>query len=143
MDSAVRELRGQAMPHLTIEYTRNLRPVSRFKALFGRLHAVLADLGGIKKGNCKSRAVEVDQFYVGEGTADAAFVHADVRLLEGRSEAIKQDIGRAILAVLRESFPAPDYIRDLQITVEIQEIQRSMYFKYPEGSLDHRNTRKE
>lgn len=127
------------MPHLTIEYTKNLRPVSSFDGLFGRLHSVLADVGGIKRGNCKSRAVMLDQFYVGESAADTAFVHADVRFLEGRSVATKQDIGRAILAVLRDSFPAPDDIRDLQITVEIRDIQRSLYFKYPEGSLEYEN----
>jgi 5-carboxymethyl-2-hydroxymuconate isomerase len=126
------------MPHLTIEYTKNLTPIHPFDGLFGRLHDVLAELGGIKRGNCKSRAVKVDRFYVGEGAAGSAFVHANIRFLEGRSAVIKQDIGRAILAVLRESFVAPEDVRDLQITVEIRDIQRSMYFKHPEGSLEYR-----
>jgi 5-carboxymethyl-2-hydroxymuconate isomerase len=129
------------MPHLTIEYTKNLRPTSSFDALFGQLHEVLAELGGIKKGNCKSRAAQVDQFYIGEGAAGSAFVHADVRFLEGRSESVKQDIGRAILEVLRECFPAPTDVGDLQITAEIRDIQRNMYFKYPEGSLDYKTSR--
>jgi len=127
------------MPHLTIEYTENLKPKSEFDGLFASLHAVLADLGGIKQANCKSRAVVLDQFYVGDGSADAAFVHADVRFLEGRSAAVKQDIGRALLSVLREHFPAPDHVRDLQITVELGDIQRSQYFKHPEGSLEHKS----
>lgn len=127
------------MPHLTIEYTKNLTPTHPFDGLFGRLHAVLTELGGIKPVNCKSRAVKVDQYYVGVGAADSAFVHADVRFLEGRSAVVKQDIGRAILAVLRENFPPPANVRDLQITVEVRDIQRSMYFKYPEGSLEYRN----
>ncbi len=128
------------MPHLTIEYTKNLKPTHPFDGLFGRLHAVLAELGGIKPANCKSRAVKLDQFYVAEGAADAGFVHADIRFLEGRSLVVKQDIGRAILAVLRESFPAPPNVRDLQITVEVRDIQRSMYFKYPEGSLEYKKS---
>jgi len=131
------------MPHLTIEYTRNLRQNAQFDGLFARLHAALAELGGIKQANCKSRAVELDQFHVGEGAANAAFVHADVRFLEGRSAEVKQGIGRAILAILRDGFPGPADVRDLQITVEIRDIQRSMYFKHPEGSLDYRDTRHE
>ncbi|MGD8699077.1 MAG: 5-carboxymethyl-2-hydroxymuconate Delta-isomerase [Gemmatimonadales bacterium] len=125
------------MPHLTIEYTKNLRPAPSFDELFGRLHTVLADLAGIKPGNCKSRAVELDQFYVGEGDARSAFVHADIRFLEGRSVAVKQDIGRAILAVLQEAFPTPAEAQDMQVTVEIRDIQRSLYFKHPEGSLTY------
>jgi 5-carboxymethyl-2-hydroxymuconate isomerase len=126
------------MPHLTIEYTNNLRPAPSFDELFGRLHAVLADLAGIKPGNCKSRAVELDQFYVGEGDARSAFVHADIRFLEGRSVAVKQDIGRALLSVLREHFLAPNDVRDLQITVELGDIERSLYFKHPERSLEYK-----
>jgi 5-carboxymethyl-2-hydroxymuconate isomerase len=127
------------MPHLTIEYTGNLEPERGFDSLFARLHSVLNDLGGIKKANCKSRAVRVDRFLVGEGGADAAFVHADVRFLEGRPVPVKREIGKAILAVLRESFPPLPGIRDLQITVEIRDIRRAMYFKHPEGSLDYTN----
>lgn len=127
------------MPHLTIEYTSNLRPHAPFEDLFARLHATLADLGVIKKANCKSRAVRIDQFLIGEGAADSAFVHLDVRFLEGRAASVKQQIGKSLLVILRESFPPPENMRDLQITVEIRDIERGMYFKHPEGSLDYKS----
>ncbi|MGD8868647.1 MAG: 5-carboxymethyl-2-hydroxymuconate Delta-isomerase [Gemmatimonadales bacterium] len=127
------------MPHLTIEYTTNLKPRAPFDDLFARLHATLADLGGINKGNCKSRAMGLDRFRIGEGAADAAFVHLDVRFLEGRAASVKQQIGKSFLTILRENFPPPNEIRDLQITVEIRDIERGMYFKHPEGSLDYTN----
>ena len=127
------------MPHLTIEYTNNLRTHVPFDDLFARLHTTLAELGGIKQANCTSRALRIDQFLIGEGVADAAFLHLDVRFLEGRAASVKQQIGRSLLAILRESFPLPGDIRDLQVTVEIRDIERGMYFKHPEGSLDYAN----
>lgn len=125
------------MPHLTIEYTNNLKPNSRFDELFARLHAALAELGGIKKANCKSRAVGIDQYFIGDGSAETAFVHADVRLLEGRPMSTKQEIGKKLLAILCESFPPPANTTELQVTVEIRDMQRGVYFKQPEGSLEY------
>ena len=126
------------MPHLTIEYTNNACPTVELDQLFARMHAVLNDVGGIKKKNCKSRAVELDRFYVGDGDADAAFVHADLKFLEGRSSTLKREIGNAILTTLRECFSAAAEATDLQITVEISDIARSAYFKIPQGSLDYK-----
>lgn len=123
------------MPHLTIEYTDNLKPQFSFDGLFARLHAALAELGGINVANCKSRALRLDRYFVAEGDADTAFVHADVRFLEGRPVPVKAEIGRALLAILCESFLPPVDVRDLQVTVEIQDIERAMYFKHPEGTL--------
>lgn len=123
------------MPHLTIEYTNNLKPDFPFDDLFGRLHTALADLGGIDIGNCKSRALGLDRYFIARGGADVAFVHADVRFLEGRPAPVKEQIGRALLAILCESFRPPDDVRELQVTVEIQDIERAMYFKHPEGTL--------
>lgn len=131
------------MPHLTIEYTSNLKPNSPFDELFARLHAALADLGGIKKANCKSRAVCIDQYFIGDGSAETAFVHVDVRILEGRPMSTKQEIGKQLLAILCESFPSPANVGGLQVTVEIRDIQRAVYFKHPEGSLKYGLSQKE
>ncbi len=123
------------MPHVTIEYTSNVRSTLEPRDLFTRIHDVLVDVGGIRRGNCKSRIVERDQFLVGDGGKAAAFVHADVRFLEGRRDGVKQQIGRELLAVLRGSFFGPPEVDDLQLTVELHDIPRSAYFKFPEGTL--------
>ena len=47
---------------------------------------------------------------------------------------LKRQIGRACLEVLQESF-TPSSALELQITVEIQDIERTTYFKIPEGTL--------
>jgi 5-carboxymethyl-2-hydroxymuconate isomerase len=123
------------MPHLTFEYTSNIKQDIDFSALFAQIHSILAEVGGINIENCKSRAVKLDDFTIGTGEPDHAFVHTDLKFLVGRREALKQEIGQHILNVLRETY-APSLARyDLQITVQIQDIQRETYFKIPEGSF--------
>jgi len=123
------------MPHITVECTANLQPAQGWPTLFALVHAVLADVGGIKRQNCKSRAVTRHEFFVGDGSTAAAFVHADVRFLEGRPVELKGEIGRRLLALLRDHFTAPPGVEDFQLTVELRDIERAMYFKIPESSL--------
>ncbi len=125
------------MPHLTLEHTGNVDPNVEFEAVFLRLHSVLAD-AGIKLANCKSRAAERDRFCVADGSRSSAFVHLDVRFMEGIPDESKQKIGQGTLAVLQECFKTPEGIDDLQITVEIRDIQRDAYFKFPAGTLNYR-----
>jgi 5-carboxymethyl-2-hydroxymuconate isomerase len=122
------------MPHLTLEYTGNLRPAASFDELFAQLHQVLAEVGGISPDNCKSRAIRLDDYFVGGGGARQAFVHLTIRFLAGRPTELKQQIGRRSLSVLQQHFP-PSTDLDLQLTVEIQEIERATYCKFPEGTL--------
>lgn len=122
------------MPHLTLEYTNNLCPIANFNEIFGQLHRVLAEVGGIPLGNCKSRAIRLDDYFVGEGSARQAFVHLTIRFLAGRSTELRRQISRQSLAVLQAHLAPPAEL-DLQLTVEIQEIERATYAKFPEGTL--------
>ena len=122
------------MPHLTLEYTDNVHPEVAFDELFARLHQVLVDVGAIAIGNCKSRARCLDNYFIGDGGSQHAFAHLTIRFLGGRSVDLKRQIGRECLVVLEKAL-TPSSPLDLQITVEIQEIERTTYFKIPEGTL--------
>ena len=119
------------MPHLTLEYTSNLGDRTPDAELLLRLHRVLESVAGVRIANCKSRWKEVDRWVVGAGDGGSAFVHLDIRLLDGRPEEVRRTVGVAALDILRSHFlPTPQGV-DLQITVEVQEIRRSLYFKHP------------
>jgi 5-carboxymethyl-2-hydroxymuconate isomerase len=115
------------MPHLTLEYTSNLPRQVAGPELFGRLHRILADVGGIEIRNCKSRALGYDAFLVGDAGDEKAYVHLDVRILEGRSADVRREVGRQILQTLREAYDAD--ASSLQVTVEIRDMPRELYFK--------------
>ena len=121
------------MPHLSLEYTANVSEPDDMAAIMLKMHRVLNETGGICLGNCKSRTRRLDSYAVGDGSPDSAFLHLDVRFMEGRSEATKRAIGQELLQILKQEFP--DTNLDLQITVEIRDILANSYFKHPEGTL--------
>jgi 5-carboxymethyl-2-hydroxymuconate isomerase len=123
------------MPHLTLEYTANLSGTPPTPDLLLALHHLLETVGGIRLENCKSRWREVEDWVVGPGDPSSAFVHLDMRFLEGKPLEIRRALGESTLEVLASHFrPEPPGV-DLQITVEIQEIKTDTYFKFPPGTL--------
>ena len=123
------------MPHTTIEYSGNLGDQLDVADLLARIHGVLTEVGGIDLTNCKSRVVALEAYLIGDGDERHAFVHADVRFLEGRPPDVKRAIGAGILRVLQEFYRGDAERFDLQLTVEIGDIQRETYFKLPEGTF--------
>ncbi|MFH1762651.1 MAG: 5-carboxymethyl-2-hydroxymuconate Delta-isomerase [Gemmatimonadota bacterium] len=123
------------MPHLTLEYTSNLDEWANDPGLLIGLHRLLESAAGIKIENCKSRWRMVEEWVVGDGEGESAFVHLDLRFLEGRPPRVKEAVGTGAVELLRAHFaPAPDGLK-LQITVEVQDIRRDTYFKHPPGTL--------
>jgi len=123
------------MPHLTLEYTANLDGTPPTPALFLNLHALLNAVAGIRLENCKSRWRKVEAWTVGSGDTSSAFVHLDLRFLEGRPLEAQQAVGEGALEILKAHFlPEPPGL-ELQITVEVQEIRKATYFKFPSGTL--------
>jgi 5-carboxymethyl-2-hydroxymuconate isomerase len=123
------------MPHLTLEYSSNIELELNHKDLFAQLHRFLKEVGGIRIDNFKSRALKRNVYLVGRGDINNAFVHLEVRLLEGRSPEIKKEIGQGCLLLLKEFYAASLANQALQITVEIVDIARKGYFKHPDGTL--------
>lgn len=123
------------LPQIRLEYSGNVTEEILSDKLFLGIHEVLRDTGGIRIGNCKSRSFRCDPFRIGAGEPENAFVHLEVRILEGRSSELKGEIGRALLDVLAGYFAGSAERLDLQITVEICDIKRDAYFKYPAGTL--------
>lgn len=129
------------MPHLTLEYTSNLAGTPPDAALLLRIHGLLKAVGGIVPENCKSRWREVEGWVVGHGNPAAAFVHLDLRFLEGRPLEVQQAVGEGALEILKAHFlPEPEGV-DLQITVEVREIRKATYFKFPPGTLGRPSVR--
>jgi 5-carboxymethyl-2-hydroxymuconate isomerase len=123
------------MPHLTLEYTSNLDEWANDPELLLSLHRLLHTEAGIELGNCKSRWRMAEEWAVGDGSGNPAFLHLDVRFLEGRPMNLKQAVGDRAVGLILDHFAEADEALDLQITVEIQDIRRGTYFKHPPGTL--------
>ena len=123
------------MPHLILEYTANIQQEIDSDTLFSSLHRILATTGGINVENCKSRVISLEDFFIGQGNKSNVFVHLDITFLHGKPAELQQAIGKKCLTYLKEYFSPSVAKNALQITVVINEIQKSAYFKYPGGTL--------
>lgn len=113
------------MPHLTLEYSNNLKMAIDPATLFAPLHQILADVAAIDIKNCKSRAIRLDKYYVADGKADIPFAHLQIRFFGGRSLTEKKEIAQKSAAHLAAYFPESA----AEITVEVADIQRECYAK--------------
>lgn len=124
------------MPQITIQYTDNIKSLPDFDFLFSKAHQTINTIAGIKIENCKSRVIKLEKYFLGDGAGNQGFVHLEVKILEGRNNEIKSEIGNNLLEILKKQFVESNQLLALQITIEIIDIQKNCYYKYPEGTLN-------
>lgn len=116
------------MPHLTIEYSANLTDFPEAQALAELNQTVTSSPEIADEADLKSRCVARTCYAVGTAPEARAFVHAQLRLLSGRTPEAKQDFSERIAAVLRRLTPRPEGIL-VQLSVEIVDMDRPSYIK--------------
>ncbi|MDB5741952.1 MAG: 5-carboxymethyl-2-hydroxymuconate isomerase [Polaromonas sp.] len=116
------------MPHLTVEYSANLAGFPQAQVLRELNQAVAGSAEVQDESDLKTRLAAVDRFEIGTAPASRAFVHAQLRLLSGRTPEAKKDLGARIAGVLRRLTPRPEGVR-VQLSVEIVDMDRASYVK--------------
>ncbi len=120
--------RDFTMPHLTIEYSGNLPHYPEAETL-NALNATLCEHPEVQdESDLKTRFVVADSFEIGTAPAQRAFVHAQLRMLSGRTPAAKKELSERIAAVLRERTPHPQGVL-VQLSVEVVDMDRGSYVK--------------
>jgi 5-carboxymethyl-2-hydroxymuconate isomerase len=115
------------MPHLTVEYTRNLAALPMSTVLL-KLNEALAASGEFHAHDIKSRAIALDDFLVGTSLHEHGFVHAKLSLLGGRSTTVKRELSQRLLQALQASCEKLT-LPPAQLCVEILEIDAESYSK--------------
>ena len=116
------------MPHLIVEYSQNLAGFPEAQALTELNQAVTSSHEVLDEADLKSRFVLVDSFEIGTAPANRAFVHAQLRLLSGRTPEAKKDLSERVAEVLRRLSPKPAGVM-VQLSVEIVDMDRGSYVK--------------
>lgn len=117
------------MPHLTIEYSKNLTAALDVQALVDRLHAATLDTGLFEIGALRTRAAARRHYRIADGHPDNGFVHIVLRMRQGREAAAKRRAGELIFAAACDALaPIFDAV-PLGISFEIQEIDPELSFK--------------
>ncbi|MCL9684934.1 5-carboxymethyl-2-hydroxymuconate Delta-isomerase [Legionella maioricensis] len=115
------------MPHLTLEYSNNLRVTDRFNQLFDELHRLLAEELPTQLSSCKSRCIVHPLFFIGDQDEKNAFVHLTIKMLPGRADAKKKRLGEIILNILRVFFKSESTQLNLSLSVEILDLDNNYY----------------
>jgi len=121
------------VPQIIIEYSSNIGQKVESGVLLGEISSIVSTAGDIPVENFKSRLVRRDEFLVGEGGVEDAFVHLEIGLFSGRSHEVKRHIGEDCLEYLEEYFSPSAGELSLQITVEIRDMEKEGYFKSVPG----------
>jgi len=118
------------MPHLVILYTDNLERETDMTALCRALADTLlaqidhdTDERVFPTGGTRVFAYPARHYAVADGQRDYAFVYLNLRMGYGRSDAVKERIGQALLACAKAHFGALLEQRLLGITLQIDEGQ--------------------
>ncbi|RDK00978.1 5-carboxymethyl-2-hydroxymuconate Delta-isomerase [Paraburkholderia lacunae] len=123
------------MPHLTLEYSANLAGADRI----GQLCKTLADCLDAQResgqrvyplGGIRVRAVRCEQFCIADGRPDAAFLHANLKIGAGRSEATKKATGDALFDLIKQHFAAEFETHGLALSLEINEFSEAGTWKH-------------
>lgn len=116
------------MPHLIVEYSNNLTGFPEAQTLTELNQAVTSSPEVLNEADLKTRIVAVSSYAIGTAPGPRAFVHAQLRLLSGRSAEAKRDLSDRIAAVLRRLTPKPEGVL-VQLSVELVDMDRGSYTK--------------
>ncbi|WP_417804997.1 5-carboxymethyl-2-hydroxymuconate Delta-isomerase [Thalassospira lucentensis] len=118
------------MPQLEIEYSAKLPIAESLPALAVALHHAIAKTADAELGSFKTRISPLDTVVIADGGAQHAMVHLDIRMLSGRSDAVKFTTGETALGLLRAELA--DLVGDyaVQFSVEVHDLDRANYHKY-------------
>jgi 5-carboxymethyl-2-hydroxymuconate isomerase len=116
------------MPHLIIEHSHNLIEKQNLTGLLAQCHQLLAELLPTDINNCKSRVLAYEEYQVGNGDTNNAFVHFNLKILAGRTEDTLNHAGKTLMQVAYDYFHQSNAKLNLQISIEISELA-STYFK--------------
>lgn len=119
------------MPHAIVEYTDNLRDDARIKVLLKTINDTLIAQGGVYPiGGIRSRAIELHDYCVADGTENDAFVHVTLKIAAGRSEEIKRQTCDALFEAIKTHFAEVYARRYLALSLELVEFSESGSYKH-------------
>ena len=123
------------MPHLTLEYSANLADAHNIGQLCGALaHCLDAQRENEQRvyplGGIRVRALRCEQYCIADGRPDAAFLHANLKIGAGRSDAVKQATGDALFALIKQHFAAEFERHGLALSLEISEFSEAGTWKH-------------
>ncbi|BAU28294.1 5-carboxymethyl-2-hydroxymuconate delta isomerase [Aneurinibacillus soli] len=119
------------MPHIIVEYTDNIKVEGDISGLLRKINDVLIGRAPLfPVGGIRSRAIELQDYCVADGTEDDAFVHVTLKIGAGRSEADKQAVCDELFEKVKEHFAELFATRYLALSMELVEFSEVGTYKH-------------
>jgi 5-carboxymethyl-2-hydroxymuconate isomerase len=115
------------MPHFVLEYSANLE--LDVAELLRKLRSTALETGIFPLGGIRFRAIRCEDYLVGDGDPENAFVHLTLKLGHGRPLEVRKEAGEAIFRTLTEHLNPIYERRPLAISFEISELDPELSFK--------------
>lgn len=116
------------MAHIIVEYTDNIKEKSNIQELLQKINDVFVQRSSIfPVGGVRSRAIELTNYVVADGTEDDAFVHLTVKIGGGRTAEEKKETFDALFEVVKEHFQDLFNQRSLALSMEWDEFTNKTY----------------
>jgi 5-carboxymethyl-2-hydroxymuconate isomerase len=117
------------MPHLTVEYSANLKKKIDIQRLVEAIHQAALHTGVFEVAAVRTRAAGREHYVVADGHRDNAFVAIFVRVAPGRSPETRKRLGQEIFDA------ACNFLKDvyattpMAISLEVLEIDNTAAFR--------------
>ncbi|MAC91934.1 MAG: 5-carboxymethyl-2-hydroxymuconate isomerase [Woeseiaceae bacterium] len=117
------------MPHLTIEYSKNIESNIEINDLVQAMHNSAASIDALPIGGLRTRAVARKYFLVADGHSSNTFVNVVLRIAPGRSDSIKKEAGERLFLTLKKFFSEFSDSNPVALSFEIQELDANLRWK--------------
>ena len=113
------------MPHIIVEYSKNIGDIIEVPKLVIALHNELA-AQGIDIARIKTRGMSCNYVSVGEHGSHGHMLHTTLLLLEGRDAVTKKQYGEALHNKMKEFVGKS--VKHCAITLEIRDMNKDSYY---------------
>ena len=112
------------MPHVILELSNNIEKQNHTQ-LLTEIHQNLTEMLPTQLESCKSRVIRHEEFLVGDGNINNAFVHLNIEVLSGRTQATLDLVAKKLMTLLQNNFKS---LLNIHFSVSIKDLP-AVYYK--------------
>ena len=116
------------MPILNFEYTDNLEIDIEIKSFLLEIHQILVKEIGTDLRTCRSSINKCTNYVIGDGDSNNACIILRIQMLPGRTDEIKNHVGKLLLEKIYHNFSVVLKKHDTQIRVYLTETDKQHYY---------------
>jgi 5-carboxymethyl-2-hydroxymuconate isomerase len=119
------------MPHITVEHSIEFSKEQENSLLLSINKKISQAEGGFNINACKSRSTYHKNYAIADGLNSRDFIHISVKILEGRSKEIRQNLAKKLFNFVNEFINHDPLLSNnkIDISLDISEMESDIYQK--------------